>query len=222
MRNLIGLILGLYLLVSCSPKTYYQLYQVESNSDPTKHAGDFVFENPRFIISYDLWDEGGDPGFLITNKLESNLFINLNETFFILNDYALDYSAEGQLEVEIIPPRASKRIGNFKINEYLIRHCDIARYPKRDDIRSAKFTQSTSPIRFRNRIAYSVSNAENWSAIENDFFVSSITNYPFFLATEMKDVEFCGEKNGSKERVYTKRGYNMFFIKYSSVINQSP
>lgn len=52
---------------------------------------DLVYEDENCKILYNLWDNGGDIGFRFYNKTAKNIYLNLGESFFILNGIAYNY-----------------------------------------------------------------------------------------------------------------------------------
>lgn len=77
------------LLTSCST-SFYQVYTVQ-NSGLTVNKEDLVYENEDCKVTYNLWAEGGDPGFVFTNKTNKDIFIIMPQSFFIRNNFAFDY-----------------------------------------------------------------------------------------------------------------------------------
>lgn len=78
------------LLTSCAVTNYYQVYKtVIDNGIVEKNK--IVFEDNNCSVYYNLWAEGGNVGFSIYNKTESDLTIYLNKTFFVLNGVAYEY-----------------------------------------------------------------------------------------------------------------------------------
>jgi hypothetical protein len=79
------------LLTSCAITTeYYQVYKTNIDNGIVD-KNEIVFEDNNCKVFYDLWNEGGDVGFSIYNKTESDLTIYLNKTFFVLNGVAYEY-----------------------------------------------------------------------------------------------------------------------------------
>lgn len=76
-------------LTSCH-KLYYQVYNVNSNS-LNQEDNSMVYENSELKILYNLWGENGTVGFIVKNKTDKDLFLDMNQTFFILNGAALEY-----------------------------------------------------------------------------------------------------------------------------------
>src|SRR5690349_13929936 len=87
------LLISVSLFTSCTPirQTYYQVYKTENTSKLIKKESLLIFEDDNCKISYDLWKKGGDIGFNFYNKTEKNIYLNLDECFFILNGVANNY-----------------------------------------------------------------------------------------------------------------------------------
>lgn len=84
-----GLITSL-VLNSCSTPYFYQLYTAEGNNIVTE-GKNYVFEDQNCKITYNLWSEGGNPGFKFYNKTSQYIYLNLEESFFVLNGHANNY-----------------------------------------------------------------------------------------------------------------------------------
>ncbi len=81
------------LAVGCSKATYYQVYQsnpVDPSQIETKD-GKLCHDAGNCIVRYNFFDENGDAGFWFTNNSDSIVYVNLAETFFIVNGSANDY-----------------------------------------------------------------------------------------------------------------------------------
>ena len=73
------------LFASCAvTKNYYQVYKT-SLDNGTLTNDKIVFEDKSCSVAYNLWANGGDIGFNIYNKTESDLTVDLTKTFFVLN-----------------------------------------------------------------------------------------------------------------------------------------
>lgn len=75
----------------CSSSAYfYQIYSTKS--EQVKQQDDnFTYEDTQFKVTYDLWSEYGDIGFLIFNKTEKNIYLHLDKSFYVCNAIAYDY-----------------------------------------------------------------------------------------------------------------------------------
>lgn len=79
------------LLSSCSTRTlFYQICKVSSDL-PTSAKGAYEYENSSCDIAYNFWSEGGTISFIITNKTDDIIYIDLSKSFLIKNGIAYDY-----------------------------------------------------------------------------------------------------------------------------------
>ena len=77
---------------SCT-STYFQVYTMKS--DDLKMQDDFLlYENSDCKVSYNFWSEGGWVSFAFENKTNEDIFINMNESFLIVNGYVHNYFDE--------------------------------------------------------------------------------------------------------------------------------
>jgi hypothetical protein len=75
---------------ACSQTTFYQLYKTESKN-VQKNSEGMVFENDEVKVIFNFWDESGSSSFLLFNKTESDIFIDLRKSHLILNSIAHTY-----------------------------------------------------------------------------------------------------------------------------------
>lgn len=78
-------------LTSCATKYYYQVYKAVPTDKSISVDNELIYEDDNCKISYDLWQEGGNIGFHFYNKTNTNIYLNLDESFFVLNGIAYDY-----------------------------------------------------------------------------------------------------------------------------------
>ncbi len=77
------------LITSCSP-IQYQVYEVKApGMELIKNT--LAYENTDVKISYNLWSENGAVRFIVENKTDRNIFIDLGQTFIIKNGFATEY-----------------------------------------------------------------------------------------------------------------------------------
>lgn len=81
------------LLSSCVPLStnFYQVYKVVPVSNIALKDNSLIFEDASCKVTYDLWSDGGNIGFLFINKTATNIYINLEECFFVKNGIAYNY-----------------------------------------------------------------------------------------------------------------------------------
>ena len=256
-RNLLIYALAVILFSSCMPKFYYQVYKATPVKEAQKTSEAIIFEDNNCKVSYNLWSQGGDAGFSFYNKTESNIYINMEESFFILNGIAYDYYknrvytnstnmgtnlgtaaiqntaysqsiavtggstvASGhsvsftEKKLICIPPHTSKIFSEYNINESLYRNCDLYLYPSKKEVKTKEFTKADSPFVFSNRISYILGKTGTNVLLENEFFISEITNYPEKEITEWKFDEFCGKRNIIMTKYVKNASPDKFYIYY--------
>ena len=90
-QNLLLLGLITILFASCTSSAYYQVYKTAYSDKLSIKDNELVYEDDNCKVFYNLWTEGGDIGFKLYNKTDKNIYLNLEESFFILNGIAYDY-----------------------------------------------------------------------------------------------------------------------------------
>jgi len=83
-------ILLAFLLTSCA-SSFYQVYQASPSDKIALKDNMLVYEDGNCSVSYNLWGEGGDMGFIIFNKTDKNIYLNLEESFFVFNGMSYNY-----------------------------------------------------------------------------------------------------------------------------------
>jgi hypothetical protein len=89
MKKIIFPILTL-VFTSCVVPNFYQVYKTNVE-DGIVGNNNIVFEDKNCLVYYNLSTEGGDVGFSIYNKTESDMTVYLTKTFFVLNGVAYEY-----------------------------------------------------------------------------------------------------------------------------------
>jgi hypothetical protein len=83
---------SIVLISSCSTtQTFYQVYSAKPISPAEMNKNTIVFEDNTCMIKYNLWSNGGDPGFLIYNKSDVPMKLLLENTHLIINGMVYDY-----------------------------------------------------------------------------------------------------------------------------------
>lgn len=141
-----------------------------------------------------------------TNQVKSSSSANLSSSV----GYAVSITEDS---IVCIPAKTTKRITEYSINNTLIRNCDLFKYPSKKEVKTKTYSIKQSPIVFSNRITYKI--GAKYFNIENEFFVSEITNYPSTEFFESKYEEYCGQKSSTLTRYYRYYDSDKFFMKYS-------
>ena len=75
--------------VSCT-QSFYQIYTMDSK-DLKMQDNSLLFENADCQVSYNFWSDGGYVSFAFKNKTDMDIFINMNESFLVVNGNAHNY-----------------------------------------------------------------------------------------------------------------------------------
>ena len=116
-KSLTTLSLILLLLISMtSCKTnFYQVYTVETE-EAEQVDNSLVFENNDCKVYYNLWSNNGKLSFVFLNKTDKDIFINLGQTFFIKNGFAIDYyQGRTYTDQTYVQTSSSISFGNTKL-----------------------------------------------------------------------------------------------------------
>ncbi|MEL7655807.1 MAG: hypothetical protein AAGU75_07865 [Bacillota bacterium] len=87
---LIIIVLSVFTLSSCKT-TFYQVYRAVPSERLVAVKDALVYEDDNCAVTYNLWSYGGDMGFGFFNKTKENIYLNLDECFFVRNGVASDY-----------------------------------------------------------------------------------------------------------------------------------
>ena len=83
-------------LMSSCTVTRYQVFSTKPITDNVKIKNNSILYSDDICnITYNFWSNGGNPGFVIYNKSDEKLYVNLKESFFTLNGLAYDYYEAG-------------------------------------------------------------------------------------------------------------------------------
>lgn len=213
------------LMTSCSVKTYYQVVDVKS-TNLEKRSNNYVYNDGVCQIVYNFWSNGGDAGFSIGNLSDDVIYVDLGNSFYIENGLAKDYSstkivaelnsnvASVEKTAVAIPPHASKRISEYKVMEDVLQNCSVRLKVKKNQPEGTTFTESESPIIFKNYITYRKKGNEAAKVISNDFYVSGFTNY---LSKDILKTRRAGCKKGVIKTVFDKYAPDRFYVKYNEM-----
>ncbi len=92
---LISFILFALILNGCSSSYFYQVYETRLPDNVNMKDGKLYYEDQNCQITYNLWGDKGVIGFSFYNKSDKNIYINLEECFFVKNGVAYDYYKNG-------------------------------------------------------------------------------------------------------------------------------
>lgn len=81
----------IFLMASCTSATYFQVYKTVPSDNSIVKDNSLVYEDENCKVYYDFWADNGNIGFKILNKTDITLYLNLSESYFILNGIAHNY-----------------------------------------------------------------------------------------------------------------------------------
>lgn len=84
-------VLAMVYLTSCSSEVYQQIATLDSKQVMLKEDGSFIADHGLFTIQYDFWAPSGQVAFWVTNQTDTNLYLDLSESFVVKNGRAYDY-----------------------------------------------------------------------------------------------------------------------------------
>lgn len=268
-------VLVLLTLTSCQvSESFYQVYKVQPDSNIISKSDNLVYENRHCVLKYNLWDEDGNIGFVIENKTDSTIYLQMDKCFYVLNGYSNDYyrnriytrsvgkavaigktntlsravlgidafgrsgisqagaSAElqnstsheyavaiNESKTVCIPPGTSKEILEYSIFDQIYRDCQLTLWPYTQSKVTLEFEEKTSPYVFENRISYSLGEDPDIYNIQNQFFVTKITNYSKSGFYAYVKLERCGEKSINRHWIERLTAPDAFYNSYSNTLS---
>lgn len=90
-RNLLLITIVAFAFTSCKSSFYYQVYKTEASQEMIHKDNKITYEDENCIVSYNLWKDGGNMGFMFTNKTDKDIYLNLEQSYFILNGISYNY-----------------------------------------------------------------------------------------------------------------------------------
>lgn len=117
----ISLILFAILLNGCSSPLFYQVYDTKLSDNMQMKEGQIYFEDENCQITYNLWGDKGVIGFAFYNKTHENIYINLEECFFVKNGVAYDYYQNkilGFTKAKASPTNNNRQINYITTSHY--------------------------------------------------------------------------------------------------------
>ena len=80
-----------FCFISCAPTIFQQIATLKSEQVTLADNGVFSSETEELTIAYNFWSVGGEFTFTIFNNTDKNIYLNLEKSYFVLNNQAHDY-----------------------------------------------------------------------------------------------------------------------------------
>ena len=237
------ILLSLALSLQSCNTTFLQVYEAEPLTEMQQENDALVFENEHCVITYNLWNENGDPGFELFNKTDKTLYLDKLSTYFVINGQAEDYyldrvftsntsatvastyfnftrgSSTGvsyqEKEVVAIPAQTHRKIAEYHISNTYYKECNQDKYPSKRQVKTTAYTAAQSPFRFENRITYFFDDEMKSQEVTNAFYVSAITNYPSNAVLSKHEQKKCSDHPPQMKQVNKKEAAHRFYVEYT-------
>jgi len=90
-ENSLLFVFMIILFTSCRSPYYFQVFNTAPTGDMKVSDELLIYEDLNCMVSYDLWGQGGNIGFQFYNKTDENIYLKLDESFFVLNGISFNY-----------------------------------------------------------------------------------------------------------------------------------
>ncbi|PKQ63784.1 hypothetical protein BZG02_07080 [Labilibaculum filiforme] len=90
-KNLFAVAVLALFSTGCGSSVFYQVYNVKPVNVDTTNSNSLKFEDENCVVNYNLWGEYGNMNFRFYNKTDKNIYLDMSESFFIINNEAHDY-----------------------------------------------------------------------------------------------------------------------------------
>ncbi len=70
------------------------MYKTEPSNNIVQKDGYLIYEDENCQLLYNLWSDKGNPGFRFYNKTDDDIYINMPESYFVVNGIANNYYKE--------------------------------------------------------------------------------------------------------------------------------
>lgn len=173
-----------------------------------------------------------DPIFTSANVQKTESYGLLYSTA-LANSYATSKSASVAIKEQKIialPPHSTKIVAEYAITDELLLNCDLDRYPS--EKAEITYTEENSPLKFTNYVTYRLGDNEQDIVVENNFYVSKVTNYarPYvykYIEREKRPCQNVTSDDSKKysdkypvkvyDKVYMFSTDNCFYLEYEKV-----
>lgn len=114
-----------------------------------------------------------------------------------------------------IPPHAAKGFAEYSIMRNHFKDCDLYEAPSKNEQASMSFDISTTPVAFTNYLCYRVGDNSADHFIENNFYVSEVSNKNHKALFHDVAVGCSSDMYNPKESVFISTSPKEFYIRYS-------
>ena len=187
----------LLLFPFCMACNRYQYSSIDSPQLDRNDKNEFVFENDSIKVVYNFMGQDLGADIFIENKLMERVYIDWRESALIVNGRTYSYApievdpdghvvgGPGASTIDFIPARGTLNKTPLVLTRYYSTSIPKARLLKTTytaagishPVKTAIFTEATSPLRFRSFIRYMVGSSTSEPLnVEHSFYVSRMMN----------------------------------------------
>ena len=90
MKRILISILPVLMLTSCAT-AFQQIASISSPQMRLSDDGHFAYSEDDIVVDYNFWAQNGQVSFVITNNLDSDVYVDLGRSFLVVNGMTFDY-----------------------------------------------------------------------------------------------------------------------------------
>lgn len=187
----------LLLIPFCISCNRYQYATINSNQMDKNDRNEFVFENDSIVLIYNFLGQDLGPEIFIENKLSEPIYIDWRGSALIANSHSNSYApiqldpygnicgGPGGPTMDRIPPRSNIDKTPIVLATSYMNHIPGAKYRRAKymvegfnrRVKTARFSESNSPLHFTSYITYMVGAADGApQRVEHSFYISKVMN----------------------------------------------
>ena len=90
MKRFFPIILSILALNSCAT-AFQQIATISSPQIKLTDSGRYAYQTEDVVVDYNFWAENGQVSFVITNNLDTDVYVDLGRSFLVVNGMTFDY-----------------------------------------------------------------------------------------------------------------------------------
>ena len=90
MKRFLSIILSVLALTSCAT-AFQQIATISSPQIKLTDSGRYAYQTEDIVVDYNFWAENGQVSFVVTNNLDTDVYVDLGRSFLVVNGMTFDY-----------------------------------------------------------------------------------------------------------------------------------
>lgn len=140
--------------------------------------------------------------------------ISTHQVNSVASQHSITVASEEQ-PIVTIPPHAAKIFAEYAIMDSRFQDCELQDSPSKKNNASMSFNLLTTPVRFYNTICYRLDDSAKEEYIENEFFVSQVTNQHYKSTIHKVEVGCPSDSYKTKIETFINISPKEFYIEYN-------